>query len=130
MTVYATLDELRARVLDTYASRPEVTDDTKATQLLERASEVIDYATFNRAQAAYDSEETAADQPYREALSRATVDQVEFWLEAGVEHDVAGLTGSVVSGRLQIHPVAPLLASRAKRTLQNGGLFWAGVAVG
>ena len=130
MTVYATLDELRARISDTYAARTEITDDAKATKLLAAASELIDYATMQRAQVAYDAEETASDQPYRETLSKATCDQVEFWMEAGPEHDIAGLTGSVVSGRLQIHPIAPLLATRAKRTLQNGGLYWAGVSVG
>ena len=130
MTTYATLDELRDRISDTYAAREEITDDGKATALLERASELMDHVTLGRAQVAYDSEETAGEQPYRETLSRATCDQVEFWMEAGPEHDIAGLTGSVVSGRLQIHPIAARLSVRAKQTLQNGGLFWTGVAVG
>lgn len=130
MVTYATPEELRARISDTYAAREEITDDAKAAKLLTKASELIDHATLNRARQAWDYEETAADQPYRETLSKATCDQVEFWMEAGAEHDIAGLTGSVVSGRLQIHPVAPLLGTRAKRTLQNGGLYYAGVSIG
>lgn len=130
MTVYATLAELRARISPTYAGRIEITDDNQALHYLQRASELIDSATLNRAQTAYDSEALEVDQPYRAVLSKATCDQVEFWMEAGPEHDVAGLRGSVVSGRLQIHPVAPLLGTVAKRTLMNGGLYWAGVAVG
>lgn len=130
MTVYATYAELLDRLSPTYVDMAAVTDQAVAENLLMRASELIDEATLHRAQVAYDSEALEVEQPYRETLSKATIDQVEFWLEAGPEHDVAGLTGSVVSGRLQIHPIAPLLGTRAKRTLMRGGLYWSGVAVG
>lgn len=130
MTVYATREELRARISDTYAGRPEITDDDIADELLRQASELIDEHTFNRAQTAYDSEDGEIDTPYRDALRDATCDQVEFWMEAGVEHDVAGLKGSVVAGRVQLHPVPELLGTRAKRALRRSGIYWAGVAIG
>lgn len=130
MTQYATLDELRARISPTYAARSEILDDDQATHYLVRASEFIDYVTLNRAQDAWDEEDGELEQPDRETLSKAVCDQVEFWMEAGPEHDVAGLRGSVVSGRLQIHPTAARLSVRAKQTLQNGGLFWSGASIG
>lgn len=130
MVAYATLEELRARISPTYAAREDITDDDRATALIASASELIDYVTLNRAVTAYDLEDGELEQPNRETLSRATCDQVEFWMETGPEHDIAGLTGSVVSGRLQIHPTAKMLSQRAKRTLQTGGLYYAGVNVG
>lgn len=124
MTTYATTADLTARLSSTYT----VPADSDA--LLARASELIDEHTLNRAQVAYDSEELEVDTPLRDALRDATCDQVEFWLEVGPEHDVAGLKGSLVAGRLQVHPVANTLAPRAKRALLRVGLYWAGAAAG
>ena len=133
MTTYATVEEFRARLDPTYAAYPAIADDNDVMLLLLKASELIDEHTLARAQVAYDSEADIVEPdptPYRTALAKATSDQVEFWLEVGPEHDVAGLKGSVVAGRLQIHPVANTLAPRAKRTLMNAGLYWAGAAIG
>lgn len=130
MTAYATLEEVRARIDPTFATYQIVTDDPTLTKAIVKASELIDEHTLNRAQSAWDYEETAAEQPFREALSRAVADQVEFWAEVGPEHDISGLRGSVVAGRLQAHPTAPTLGPRTKRTLMNVGLYWAGASVG
>lgn len=130
MVLYATKTEVRDRVSPTYAAYPDLVDDDALDDLILKASELIDEHSLNRALVAYDSEELTTEKPYRATLMRATADQIEFWLEVGTEHDVAGLKGSVVAGRLQIHPVANTLAPRAKRTLMNGGLYYAGAAIG
>jgi hypothetical protein len=119
VTTYATEDDLNARISATYQV------PANAEQLLAKASELIDEATLSRAQDAYDS----SDEDASSAVTRATCDQVEFWIEVSENFDVAGLRGSLVAGRLQIHPVPYLLGVRAKRTLRNAGLLWAGVAV-
>jgi len=129
MTVYATEDDLTAKLSATY------TVPADADALLARASELIDEFTLARAQVAYDSEEDAAANaeptPYRDALRDAACFQVEFWLEVGPEHDISGLRGSLVAGRLQVHPVARTLAPRAKRVLSVEGIYWlGGVAAG
>lgn len=119
MTTYATVEDLEARLSSKY------TMPANAEQLLAKASELIYEATLGRAQAAFD----ASDDDAADALAMATCDQVEFWVEVSETHDVAGLRGSLVAGRLQIHPVSNLLAVRARRTLRNAGLIWHGVAV-
>lgn len=130
MTAYATVAELRAGLTGEYAASPEIADDGDAQLLIDRASEVIDEVTMLRAGVAYDSETDLDVTPYRDALRDATIRQVEFWLEVGPEHDVSGLHGSLVAGRVQVHPVPGVLGQRAKRTLINAGLYWSGAAVG
>ncbi len=130
MTTYATVAELRAKLREPYASMPEIADDDDAQDLLDEAASVIDEYSLARAQPAYDYEDGLTPTPYRDALRDATIYQVQFMLEVGPEHDVAGLKGSLVAGRLQLHPVAKTLGPRARRALQAGGLYWAGVALG
>src|SRR5688500_4801922 len=130
MVAYATRDEVRARVDSTYVAYSILTDDAQLDDAILKASELIDEHTLYRSARAYNFEALLLDQPYREALVRAVSDQVEVWAEVGPEHDVAGLRGSVVAGRFQAHPTAPTLAPRAKRTLMNAGLYWAGAAIG
>lgn len=120
---YATVDELRTGISSTYANHPDIAEDEDAEALLQEASDLIDRETLGRA-ASVDEEDDAG----LAVLSRATVKQVEFWLEVGYEHDVAGLTGSVVAGRVQVHPTAPVLGPRAKRALDSLNLRWKGVA--
>ncbi len=127
MTTYATFIELQARVSATYESNPEIAVEADAMKLLRKASEVIDRETLGRAYGAWLMEEAEPIKPLRAVLSTATCDQVEFWLEVGEEHDVSGLKGSMVAGRVQVHPVSPVLAPRARRTLSNAGLLWLGV---
>lgn len=123
MAVYASYADLTARVSETYDS--VLPDEDTANRMLVKASEVIDDATLYRAQLAYDLDQDGA----RDALAQATCDQVEFWLEVGEEHDVTGLRGSLVSGRVQVHPVAGTLAPRARRTLLRAGLYSGAVNV-
>ena len=124
MAVYATVSDLTARLSAAY----DVPDTAVAEKLLVRASEIIDWATLNRAQIFYE-DDPDDDLGWRTTLKNATCDQVEFWLEVGEEHDVASMRGSIVSGRLQIHPTPPRLGDRAKQTLINGGLLYRGVGV-
>lgn len=117
---YATIAELRAGVAATYADHPDIADDADAQKLLDEATKLIDHETFGRAAAVEDEDGLAA-------LEDACVRQVEFWLEVGHEHDVAGLRGSVVAGRVQVHPTAPVLAPKARRALDLFNLRWRGV---
>ena len=123
---YSTIAELRARVSAAYTDHPDIADDAAATKLLEKASELIDEETFGRAARVdlLDPDNSATTV----LLSRAACDQVEFWLEVGEEHDVAGLKGSLVAGRVQVHPVPNQLGQRARRSLRQAGLLWRGVA--
>lgn len=121
MTTYATVDDLTERLSADYAL------PANAEQQLEKASELIDYFTLGRAAQAWDDSDSDSDANF--AIMQATCDQVEFWIEVGETHDVSGLRGSLVGGRLQVHPVAGTLAPRARRTLSNAGLYWAGAAI-
>jgi hypothetical protein len=123
----------------TYATTPDLTDRLSAAyavpansdQLLTKASELIDFATQGRAEwvfthAAYaDGTSTAVAVA---ALLLATCDQVEFWLETGEEHDVLGLDGSLMGGRLQVQRMPGYIGPRPKRGLMQVGLYWAGAS--
>ena len=106
--------------------------DAEADILLAKASELIDYFTFGRAQVAWtEAGEPGSGEdpdPIRVSLAMATCDQVEFWLEAGEEHDVLGLPkgSSLQGGRVQVQRMPGQLGQRAKRTLIQSGLLWAG----
>lgn len=115
-TSYATVPELTARLSATYVA------PGNAAQLLDKATELVDFVTRGRARIAWDSGNVSL----RAALSRAVCDQVEFWLEVGEEHDVAGLSGSLVAGRVQVGTAPGYLGQRARRQLLRAGLLWAG----
>lgn len=114
---YATVEDLEYRLSATYAV-PQ-----NALQLLDKASELIDTVTLGRAEVAFLGE----DSGLAEAVTRAVCDQVEFWLEVGEEHDVTGLRKSLVAGRVQMHPVPPVVGPRTMRALMRSGLLWRGV---
>lgn len=121
MAVYATIDDLTARLSDTYSV------PANAEQLLAKASELVDEHVLGaRAENLFAStdEEDAEAQTF---LSNAVCDQVEFWIEVGEEHDVSGLKGSMVAGRVQVHPVPLALGQRALRSLRLAGLTYLGV---
>jgi hypothetical protein len=129
VTTYATIEDVEESISSTYT----LPEDEELEKLIIHASELIDNMTLNNALVAYDSEEeeseeSGAELPYRDALRKAVCYQIEFWMEVGPEHDVAGLVGSLVAGRLQVHPVAKTLGPRARRVLQDIGLFYSGVA--
>ncbi len=115
---YATRAQLVARLSAAYTAPA----DPEATQLLMKASELIEYATLGRSAAVFASGTQAA----KDLLANATCDQVEAWLEVGEESDVVGLTGMLQSGRLMIGKLPPRLGQRAARTLRRGGLLWSG----
>lgn len=87
-----------------------------ANRLLERASEVIDSALGYLVE------------PDPEALKLATCQQVEFWLEVGEAHDIAGVSGAISVDRLS-YTAPPVLAPRARRTLLAAGLLYRGVGL-
>jgi len=120
--VFATPAMLAARLSSAYT----MPSDEEATKLLQKASELIDYFTMGRAQIAFDTVDVP--QALLDSLSVAACDQVEFWLEAGEEHDVLGLPkgSSLQGGRVQVQRMPGQLGQRAKRTLINAGLLWAG----
>jgi hypothetical protein len=114
---YASVDDLTARLSGTYTVPPD------AVTLLAKASELINYVTRGQAQSVWDDVEDSRSVD----LGRATCDQVEYWLEVGEEHDVLGLRGSLQGGRVQIQKLPPALGPRARRTLLDAGLLYAGV---
>lgn len=118
MVQFATSTQLTARLSSAY------TTPTNADQLLQKASELIDYVTMGAAQISYND----GTQALKDALAMATCDQVEYWLEVGEEHDVVGVTGQVVAGRLMIQRMPPFLGPRPLRGLIAAGLYWAGAA--
>lgn len=115
---YATTAELTARLSSAY------TVPANSDQLLAKASELIDFATNGRAQEAWDA---TGETTKQQALTNATIDQVEYWLEVGEEHDVLGLAGSLIGGRVQVQKLPPYLGPRALRGLLRAGLYWSGV---
>lgn len=122
---YAGTSDLSTRLSGAYVL------PTNAAQLLEKASELVDFATLGRAQEAWDAVPTvnltaAQIAATKALLTQATCDQVEYWLEVGEEHDVVGLHGSLQGGRVQIGRLPGYLGQRALRTLLRAGLFWSG----
>jgi len=118
--VFATREQVVARISPTYAV-PENIDE-----MLLKASELVDFATQHRAQLALDDDPESLASA---AAGRAVCDQVEFWLEVGEEHDVAGLHGAQQGGRVNISQLPGYLGRRAMRTLLDAGLYWAGTGV-
>lgn len=116
---YATTAQLTA-----YLGYPS---PSNATNLLERASDVIDYATMGRIDVT-DTEQASVAQ-------KATCQQVEYWLEVGVESDISGAEYKSISiGTFQATYntdgqgiKSNTLAPRARRTLFLGGMLYRGV---
>lgn len=86
-----------------------------AARLLDRATEVIDEVVV--APYPTDDEDVAA------ALADAVCAQVEFWIEVGEEHDVAGQRGSISVDGLSIAQLPGTLAPRARRALASENLL-------
>lgn len=118
-STFATEAQLTARLSSAYT----LPADHAILRL--KASELIDFVTFGQAQIAYDG----SDADLKQLLADATCDQVEYWLEVGEEHDVAGLSGSLIGGRVQVQKLPPQLGQRALRTLLRAGLYWAGAGI-
>lgn len=139
MDTYATALDLEERLSPGYVMPSE----ENALIMLRKASEVVDYATLGRAGRLWSATGSGSGDPvpgytserlarYREAITQATCDQVEFWLETGEEHDTLGLPkgSSLQGGRVQVQRMPGYLGQRARRTLLSAGLMWAGVSSG
>lgn len=102
----------------------EVPAQDEADRILTRASEVISHATIGLA-AAYWHDISVEDphDDHTEALRDATCAQVEYWLEVGEEHDIVGLTGLLIAGKLHVSELPGRLAPRARTYLIGAGLY-------
>ena len=114
---YATETELAE-----YLGLDETDLPDDAERLLDRASEMIDYYTLNR-----------IDEEDAEVAKKATMAQVEQWLEMGDEGIVKlqGLTIGPFQAQFGAgdNRTIPELASRARRFLFLEGLLYRGVDV-
>jgi hypothetical protein len=97
--------------------------------MLDRASELIAAKTLQWAE--YFWVDPRVDPPtvYQSALTRAALQQVEFWLEVGEEHDIVGQQGQANVGRVNFSQLPPRLAPRARDTLVDSGLLSGRVAI-
>ena len=114
MTKYATREDLKEYLELTDADLPSDID-----RLLQRASELLDYATRNRLRGG----ETAV---------KASCAQVEFWLSADESMDILGKIKSFSIGKFSLNygdNGIPTLAPRARRILAHAGLLYRGVGV-
>lgn len=94
-------------------------------RLLDRASELIDFMTRGRAETLY----VTGTAKQKQALIDATVDQVEFWQEVGEAHDVLGLKGTLIAGRVQVQHLPGELGQRTQRQLLYGGILYSGAGI-
>lgn len=120
MTVaYASAAQLQASVSAAVWASVNAAD---VDRLLARATELVDDHCFGAF--AVDSDTNLpTDTDVADALRDATCAQVEFWVEVGEEHDVAGVAGRQVSiARFSIDRLPPVLAPRARRFLDDQGL--------
>lgn len=117
-SVYATVSEL---VDYTGLSVSALPADVE--RLLQRASELIDYATQNSIDTT-DTDHTAA-------ARKATCAQVEYWIERGEDIDKGPVVVQETIGRTAFTYGGAIsqLAPRAKRYLQLAGLLKRGVAL-
>jgi hypothetical protein len=117
---YATSAELQAYLS---AATWALIDGDDVDRLLERATEIVD----DHVRAAFvvdDDTKLATDTDIAAALSDATCAQVEFWVEVGEEHDIAGMGDRQASiGHLSMEKLPPELAPRALRLLSTAGLM-------
>lgn len=112
---YATLTDY-----ETYSGGTPTVD---ITILLERASEMMDYVSLNRAAKLSD---TSALHPN---LVKAVCAQVEFWLNSDEDREFNGTIESfeAVSNKIKFKNGSLYLAPRAKRLMFLAGLLHRGV---
>lgn len=122
---YATRAELVAYIGESVDLPSEAEQD----RLLERASELIDYATLDRID--------VDDDGHAEAARKAVCAQVEAWLEGGEFSDIGGAVSSYSVGSVSVNyggsgqpgiaGTAPRIAPRARGYLFRAGLLYRGV---
>lgn len=116
---YATTTELQAYLGGTLPPSPQ--------RLLDRASELIDYATFGQIDISIDEQKDAA--------KLSTCQQVEYWIQVGENIDIDGIKlDSISIGTYQAvynndagSKSFSTLAPRARRTLFLSGMLFRGV---
>src|SRR5688500_3201819 len=91
MARYAEYAELEAYLGD----RVPLPIQPEAERMLDRATELSQAKTGHWAEYYWVTPRLVEPTAYQGALSRAVIQQVEFWLEVGEEHDIVGLTGNV-----------------------------------
>lgn len=111
---YATAEQL-----ETYIGplRTLPDDADEVTRLLERASDLLDDATFQASAA----DDLTAEQTGH--LADATCAQVESWLEWGEDQAIVGFSGQVSIRSLQIANLPPVLSPRARVHLRKADLL-------
>lgn len=113
--IYATTTDLAAYMGISVGSLP-----SNSSNMLERASELIDFVTLSRIDTT-DSDELLV-------AKKATCAQVEFWIQINVESDIIGNSyNSISMGQLSMNGKFNTLAPRARRALQIAGMYNRGV---
>lgn len=111
---YATTTDLAG-----YLGIAETSLPTDANRLLDRASEFVDYITFNR----IDSTNTT----HLDRAKNATCAQVEYWIGIDESMDIVGSPDRFSAGSFSYDGKLAELAPRAKRILLHAGLLNVGV---
>lgn len=117
---YATAEQLEAYL---GPSRTLSSDADDITRLLERASELMDDATFQASTAADLTDDQLTE------LANAVCAQIEQWDEWGEDSAIVGLRGQIGIRSLSISNLPPILAPRARIHLRKAELLSAAVGV-
>lgn len=118
MARYAEYAELEAYLGD----RVPLPIQPEAERMLDRASELIAAKTRHWAEYYWTDPRPDPLDAFQSALNKAALQQVEFWLETGEEHDIVGPESPRQVGRVA-YGTPPRLAPRAADTLVDAGLL-------
>jgi hypothetical protein len=131
MAAYATTAQL-ADYLDVHESVLPM----DAARLLERATELVQYATLTGVPVPEDSEEVPVDEDVltvtetlQIACQKAVCAQVEYWIEQGEGAAISGPVKSFSIGKFSMQGEIPTLAPRARQFLVLAGLLYRGVGM-
>jgi hypothetical protein len=113
---YATVSEL-----SNFTGIPEIDLPADTNRMLQRASELVDFATMNRI--------NATDTVHMEAAKKATCAQVEYWIEVDESMDKIGAPEAFNIGSFSMNGKLPELSQRARRILFLAGLLYRGVSM-
>lgn len=119
MARYATFAELEAYLGD----RVPHPVQEEGERMLDRASDLIAAKTRHWAEFYWVEPRPDPLTSHQTALNKAAVQQVEFWLETGEEHDIVGTAGSPTQVGRVSYGTPPRLGPRASDTLVDAGLL-------
>lgn len=116
---YATTADLATYLGVTVGSLP-----SNANILLERATDIIDYATMGRLD--------VTDTTQANVAKKATCQQAEYYITIGTDYDISGrdyeqLSIGSWSANFRDDSSTPTIAPRARRTLFLAGYLYRGV---